>query len=401
MAHPFDAMGDEVAASPKNDDAEVIESPLDGAMKAARVRIAERKRKQEDETPIGGFNAAELVRMKMPDVEWIVRRVLQVDAVGIVGGEYKGCKSWLACALAVSISTGTHFLDTFHVDRRGWVLYIAFEDGAKNMRSRLRSIAVGQRHNPDDALARIQVIPRPRAIDVRTLDGQAWIVAQATAVEALAVAAGSRLELLVLDPFGAIHCAKNENDSAEMLPVMNALRVIRDTLSVSLVTPHHMGKPGAEGRGRGPQRIEHRLRGSTAIFQSADQWMLLENKSDDESERHRHWNVHLTAGTREGGGAHMLAELDVRLRDNGTAETAAWAPIPEEKEEGDASDDERVIEFLRAKDKPQSQNAIIRALKMSRNRAPGLLAKLVRLGSIEDGDRGYFIPPGKEEVDTN
>lgn len=178
-------------------------------------------------------------------------------------------------------------------------------------------MAHGRRLDTDTALARIQVIPRPPTFNVASIDGQAWVVAHAMNMP-------EPPDVVILDPLGNIHQAKNENDSAEMLHVMNGLRCIRDTLGASILTAHHMGKPAADsGRGK-PQRLVHRLRGSTAIFQSVDAWMLLDQKNEEQSDSHHRWETTLVIGTREGGGGTTEAELDVQLKPNGTASTAAW-----------------------------------------------------------------------------
>jgi AAA domain len=58
---------------------------------------------------------------------WLVDRLWSEEAVGIIGGEPKCCKSFLALDLAVSIAAGTPCLRRFAVQRPGRVLLYAAE----------------------------------------------------------------------------------------------------------------------------------------------------------------------------------------------------------------------------------------------------------------------------------
>ena len=62
------------------------------------------------------------------------------DAVGIVGGEPKCCKSFLALDLAVAVASGTPCLRRFSVPQPGRVLLYAAEDALHIVRSRLEEI---------------------------------------------------------------------------------------------------------------------------------------------------------------------------------------------------------------------------------------------------------------------
>jgi len=59
---------------------------------------------------------------------WLVEGFWSERAVGIVGGEPKCCKSFLALDLAVSVASGKPFLRRFPVHRPGCVLLFAAED---------------------------------------------------------------------------------------------------------------------------------------------------------------------------------------------------------------------------------------------------------------------------------
>ncbi|HEX7199306.1 MAG TPA: AAA family ATPase, partial [Dongiaceae bacterium] len=72
---------------------------------------------------------------------WLVTGLWSDEAVGIVGGEPKCCKSFLALDLAVSVASGAPCLRRFVVPRAGRVLLYAAEDALHIVRRRLDGIA--------------------------------------------------------------------------------------------------------------------------------------------------------------------------------------------------------------------------------------------------------------------
>src|SRR5713101_6725142 len=72
---------------------------------------------------------------------WLVTGLWSEQAVGIVGGEPKCCKSFLALDMAVAVASGTPCLGRFPTVRRGRVLLFAEEDSLAVVRQRLVGIA--------------------------------------------------------------------------------------------------------------------------------------------------------------------------------------------------------------------------------------------------------------------
>ncbi|MCL2714324.1 MAG: AAA family ATPase [Alphaproteobacteria bacterium] len=71
---------------------------------------------------------------------WLVDGLWAEEAVGIIGGEPKCCKPFLALDLAVSVASGTACLRRFPVARPGGVLPYAAEDALHVVRQRLDGI---------------------------------------------------------------------------------------------------------------------------------------------------------------------------------------------------------------------------------------------------------------------
>ena len=68
---------------------------------------------------------------------WLVEGLWSEEAVGIIGGEPKCCKSFLALDLAVAVAAGVPRLRRFAVSRPGRVLLYPAEDALHFVRRRI------------------------------------------------------------------------------------------------------------------------------------------------------------------------------------------------------------------------------------------------------------------------
>jgi hypothetical protein len=84
--------------------------------------------------------ASELSIDSAPLSHWLIEGLWSDQAVGILGGEPKSCKSFLALDLAVSVASGAPCLRRFAVQRTGPVLLFPAEDSLAVVRRRLEGI---------------------------------------------------------------------------------------------------------------------------------------------------------------------------------------------------------------------------------------------------------------------
>jgi RecA-family ATPase len=154
--------------------------------------------------------AAELDADPQPQ-RWLIESLWADEAVGIVGGEPKCCKSFLALDLAVSVASGAPCLRHFQARQRGPVLLFAAEDPLHVVRRRLGAIAIAAEVDFDKLDIHVITAPSLR-LDIEE-DRRRL---QAT-VEAL------KPRLLVLDPFVRLHRA-DENIVADVAPLLGYLR---------------------------------------------------------------------------------------------------------------------------------------------------------------------------------
>src|SRR5690606_11151764 len=201
------------------------------------------------------------VRLAAQLEAWPATRRFLIDelwgeqAVGIVGGEPKCCKSFLALDLAVAVASGRPCLRRYAVHRPGPVLLFAAEDALHVVRERLDGIATAA-STCLDALP-IHVITAP----VVRLDVERDRTALRDTVASL------RPRLLVLDPFVRLHRV-NENSSDEVAPLLASLRELQRRYDVAVLLVHHARKGGHARPGQA-------LRGSSELHAWGDSNLYL------------------------------------------------------------------------------------------------------------------------------
>ena len=176
---------------------------------------------------------------------WLIEALWSEQAVGIIGGEPKCCKSFLALDMAVSVASGAPCLRRYATARTGRVLLFAAEDALCVVRKRLEGIC--RAAQLDLAQLDIHVITAPTlrldtATDQRRLSQ---------------TVAELRPALLLLDPFVRLHRI-DENASSEVAPLLGYLRELQRRYQLAVVLVHHARK-GA-----------HRLRPGQALRGSSE-----------------------------------------------------------------------------------------------------------------------------------
>ena len=187
---------------------------------------------------------------------WLVTGLWSEQAVGIVGGEPKCCKSFLALDLAVAVASGTPCLRHFAVPHPGRVLLYAAEDALHIVRQRLHGICVAAGCRLADL--DLQVITAPTL----RLD----LPADRAALES--TIAELRPRLLILDPFVRLHRI-DENASGEVAPLLAHLRELQRRYALSVLVVHHAKKSA------GTLRAGQALRGSSEFHAWGDSNLYL------------------------------------------------------------------------------------------------------------------------------
>ena len=296
-----------------------------------------------------------------PELRWLVTHLWSHDAVGIVGGEPKCCKSFLALDLAVAVAAGVPCLRRFAVPIPGCVLLYAAEDAHPIVRRRLEGIAIAAGVDLRDL--DIQVITAPTL----RLDLPADRLALQEAVARL------QPKLLILDPFVRLHRI-DENASGEVAPLLAYLRELQRRYALAVLVVHHAKK------GAGNVRAGQALRGSSEFHAWGDSNLYLRRDGDS-----------LTLAV-EHRAAPALKPMKVELVASGEAlalqlveHNGAEPPAP-------TSLDERITAVLTAAPSPLP---FAELRSQCRVRAATLYERLAALAAsgriVRSGDGGYRL----------
>jgi AAA domain len=295
---------------------------------------------------------------------WLVTGLWLEQAVGVLGGEPKCCKSFLALDIAVSVSSGTACLRQFPVPTAGRVLLYAAEDALHIVRRRLEGICAAAQVSFEDL--DVQVITAPTV----RLDVQADRERLEKTVETL------KPRLLVLDPFVRLHRI-DENASGEVAPLLAYLRELQRRHTLSVLVVHHAKKGGAR------IRAGQALRGSSEFHAWGDSNLYLRRMENQLS---------LTVEHRA---APSMPPIDLELAQRGDSlalETRAAAqPVPAPPLP--TSVDERIINALRDADHPLSAAKLRARCSVRKATFYARLEELTRAGQLVRLPEGYCLAP--------
>jgi hypothetical protein len=191
-----------------------------------------------------------------PQTQWLIEDLWAEQAVGILGGEPKCCKTFLALDMAVSVASGAPCLRRFAVRKKGSVLLFPAEDSLAVVRRRLEGISAAA--GLDLASLAIDVITAPTL----RLDRESDTELLTNTVQSL------QPSLLILDPLIRLHRV-DENDASQMAALLSFLRHLQRTFQVAVVVVHHARK------GSGSGRPGQALRGSSELHGWGDSNLYL------------------------------------------------------------------------------------------------------------------------------
>ena len=314
-----------------------------------------------------------------PQTQWLIQGLWSDQAVGILGGEPKCCKSFLALDVAVSVASGAACLRQFPVCRTGKVLLFPAEDSLAVVRQRLEGIAsaagVGFPSLP------VQVITAPSLrLDI-AVDRQRL----ADTVQNL------KPILLILDPLIRLHRV-DENDASQIAPLLSYLRELQRQFQVAVILVHHARKDSNSSR---PGQA---LRGSSELHGWGDSNLYMRRKGSQ-----------LTLSTE-----HRAApsQEHIRLELTQTGSALALAVLPEQSASAPPTEPtpvERVRAALAQLQEPVFSVQQLRKLCAIRTETLcAALEELTQQGELSRNAKGYQLnltfpvshpipPPGKRK----
>jgi hypothetical protein len=298
------------------------------------------------------------------DQRWLIEGLWSAEAVGIVGGEPKCCKSFLALDMAVAVASGTPCLRRFPAVQRGRVLLFAAEDSSSVVRQRLAGIAAAVGVALEALDIHVIVAPVVRLdveLDQRRLEE---------------TVAALRPVLLVLDPFVRLHRI-DENVSAEVAPLLDFLRGLQRRHALAVVLVHHARKGAAH------LRAGQALRGSSELHAWGDSNLYLRRNADDD--------LSLTVEHRAAASSSGL-QLTLSAEGDALALRVVDAAVPPPSAPPPLSPAERIEKILADSEGPLTQREIRDLAKVRAATIGDALAALVTDGRVErDGGRYRLV----------
>ena len=291
--------------------------------------------------------------------QWLVDELWAKQAVGIIGGEPKCGKSFLALDLAVAVAAGVPCLRRFAAAQPGPVLMFAAEDAGHIVRTRLAGIAraAGAAFDTLD----IAVIDVPTLRLDHRLDRQRLL----ETVERI----GPRL--LVLDPLVRLH-GVDENTVSEIAPILGFLRDLQRRFEAAVVLVHHARKSGAARPGQA-------LRGSSELHAWGDSNLYL---------RRRDAQIVMTVEHRAAPG---LNDIEIELADDGEGPALRLRrTVPDQAPPQPQSAEQRIVQVLAKAGAPLLQSEIRKRAGTRNATVTAALHELVREGRVERGSGGRY-----------
>lgn len=313
-------------------------------------------------TPLPTLRAAQLTAAPSSAPSWLIEGLWGAQAVGIIGGEPKCCKSFLALDLAVAVASGAPCLRRFPAGQCGPVLMFAAEDDPLVVRQRLEGIAAAAGVDFESLDVHLITVPALR-LD-RHDDRQALA----------ATVAQLQPKLLVLDPFVRLH-GIDENAAAEVAPLLAYLRHLQRELHTAVALVHHARKGAAHERGG------QALRGSSEFHAWGDSNLYM---------RRIGGQLQLSIEHRAAPGRDGLP-LALK-QDPPVLELIDQQPAPAC---GQPSCRERVKKILAEAGEPLSHKKIRDRVRMRTSDVSQALAALVADGSVIKSTIGYQPAPSR------
>jgi hypothetical protein len=287
---------------------------------------------------------------------WLIEGLWADRGVGILGGQPKLGKSWIALDAAVSVASGAPCLRRFRVPRPGPVLLYAAEDALHVVRERLEAITAAA--GVDLAGLPLHVITAP---SVRLDLEQDRARLRVTVAEIAP-------RLLVLDPFVRLH-RKDENVAGDVAPLLGYLRQLERELGVGVLLVHHARKSGGARAGQA-------LRGSSELHAWGDSNLYLGRRGEA---------LRLTIEHRAAPSPPPL--LVALCERGGGLSMAVTDESPEQVAVCEATPRERVLAAL--SDEPTTVRKLREHCRMRSATLCDVLGELASEGAVERTGDGY------------
>ena len=193
------------------------------------------------------WTAAELLTFEFPPILWLVDGLLTTGLTVLAGAPKLG-KSWLVLAIAYAVSIGGAVLSKIKVPQHR-VLYLALEDNARRLQSRLLKIGA-------KASDHLHICLEWKRGAEGVADLRRWLEKYPDT------------KLIVIDTWGRFSRVSDGNDYNQVTDAAAELKSIADEYDISILMVHHTRKQMVDDWMDG-------IMGSTGLAAAADSAMVL------------------------------------------------------------------------------------------------------------------------------
>lgn len=255
--------------------------------------------------------------------KWTVEGIWSYDSHGVVAGEPKTFKSFIATELGVAVASGRPFLGRFEIPHRGPVWIIQEENTAQMMQDRLNKITnargVGGRQDGELVI--------PDTLPIKLLSEQGFNLKDEEHIEFLErnLLEAKRIretpKLIILDPLYMMVPGMNESDQKEVAEILGRLLRLKHEYGCGILIVHHYNKPKSD-EDRSPG---HRIAGSGVFYRWFQDALYLSKGREPgqvtmELEHRGHaptQGIHLEFDIGEMGENDYHVDVEVRKSDTG------------------------------------------------------------------------------------
>lgn len=227
-------------------------------------------------TPLDRYLAVE-----SRDPQWMVEGLWSDKSHGIVAGEPKTRKSYVAIDIALSVATGTDCLGYFPVKKAGPVLMVQEEVSDAEMRKRLRYIAaskeLGGKVEVNDGAISVR-LPEPVPLFLR--NRKQFDLSDDDSYRTLEREVKDKdISLLILDPLQLMLGDIDENKSSSVRPMLYNFLQLKEVTGCGIMIIHHYSKASEKNPKWGGQR----MLGSQALHGWVESALYLERTRERKS----------------------------------------------------------------------------------------------------------------------
>lgn len=225
------------------------------AQDAVEVQKAQKERKVKVAEDTADFEEMEVHKwndfLAHPvKLQWLVEDSWVDGSVGFISGPSKSYKTWIGLDLALSLISGSPFLDTFNVVRTGPVILVQEEDPKAVLQERLKLIGAAK-----DMLPSAKYLEDEKSLVLNFPDWPLYIIN----LQGFSLQGESKVDqlrkliaqinpvMVILDPLVVMLGSVDEYRASEVSGLLQAIKFWREEFGCSIAVVHHWNKSGGGG----------------------------------------------------------------------------------------------------------------------------------------------------------